>query len=151
MPAAEQPRADRFEISPTGPLIGFRVSMPQAEPLRIEQAAFAAHGLTPQDFKRAGSLRVKGDRRPLRVQPTDIDLAAGVDEHGPHITVAFTLPAGSFATVLMRELMKESNSTSGRSARPRIAFWLEPAGRLVKPGLSPTRRALNSSANSKRR
>ena len=109
-PTTEQPRADRFEISPTGPLIGFRVSMPQGEPLRMEQAAFAAHGLTPQDFKRAGSLRVKGDRRPLRVQPTDLDLAAGVDEHGPHITVAFTLPAGSFATVLMRELMKESTS-----------------------------------------
>lgn len=103
----EQPRADSFEISPTGPLIGFRVSMPQAEPLRIEQEVFAAHGLTPQDFKRAGSLRVKGDRRPLRVQPTDIDLAAGVDEHGPHITAAFTLPAGSFATMLLRELMKE--------------------------------------------
>lgn len=109
-PAREQPRADAFEISPTGPLIGFRVSMPQAEPLRIEQEVFAAHGLTPQDFKRAGSLRVKGDRRPLRVQPTDIDLAAGVDEHGPHITVAFTLPAGSFATVLLRELMKNEIS-----------------------------------------
>jgi tRNA pseudouridine13 synthase len=104
--AAEQPRADAFEISPTGPLIGFRVSLPEGEPLRIEQEVFAAHGLSPGDFKRAGQLRVKGDRRPLRVQPTDIDLAGGVDEHGPHITVAFTLPAGSFATTLMRELMK---------------------------------------------
>jgi tRNA pseudouridine13 synthase len=109
--AREQPRANDFEISPTGPLIGFRVSMPQGEPLRIEEEAFAAHGLTPQDFKRAGSLRVKGDRRPLRVQPTDIDLAAGVDEHGPHITVAFTLPAGSFATVLLRELMKTDTNS----------------------------------------
>lgn len=115
--AREQPRADVFEISPTGPLIGFRVSMPQAEPLRIEEEAFAAHGLTPQDFKRAGSLRVKGDRRPLRVQPADIDLAAGVDEHGPHITVAFTLPAGSFATVLIRELMK--SKAANENVQPR--------------------------------
>ena len=105
----EQPRADAFEISPTGPLIGFRVSMPQAEPLRIEQETFSAFGLSPQDFKRAGSLRVKGDRRPLRVRPTDMDLAAGVDEHGPHVTVAFTLPAGSFATMLLRELMKDTS------------------------------------------
>lgn len=105
--AHEQPRVEAFEISPTGPLIGYRVSMPQGEPLRIEQEAFAAFGLAPQDFKKAGSLRVKGDRRPLRVRPTDTDLAAGVDEHGPHITVAFTLPAGSFATMLLRELMKE--------------------------------------------
>jgi tRNA pseudouridine13 synthase len=92
--------------------------MPQAEPLRIEEEAFAAHGLSPQDFKRAGSLRVKGDRRPLRVQPTDIDLAAGVDEHGPHITVAFTLPAGSFATVLLRELMKSETTSEDKPSEP---------------------------------
>lgn len=111
-PAAEQPRADAFEISPTGPLIGFRVSLPEGEPLRIEQEVFAAHGLAPGDFKRAGQLRVKGDRRPLRVQPTDIDVAGGVDEHGPHITIAFTLPTGSFATTLLHELMKNDPSPS---------------------------------------
>lgn len=104
--AAEQPRCDSFEISPTGPLIGYRVSLPEGEPLRIEQETFAEYSLAPADFKKSGSLRVKGERRPLRVQPTDVDLAAGVDEHGPHITVAFTLPAGCFATVLLGELMK---------------------------------------------
>ncbi|HEY8751128.1 MAG TPA: tRNA pseudouridine(13) synthase TruD, partial [Tepidisphaeraceae bacterium] len=71
-----------------------------------EQAAFSAYNLAPADFKRTGQLRVKGDRRPLRVQPTDVEIASGVDEHGPHVTVAFTLPAGSFATVMLRELMK---------------------------------------------
>jgi tRNA pseudouridine13 synthase len=104
--AAEQPRADAFEISPTGPLIGFRVSLPEGKPLEMEQAAFSAYNLAPADFKRTGQLRVKGDRRPLRVQPTDVEIASGVDEHGPHVTVAFTLPAGSFATVMLRELMK---------------------------------------------
>jgi tRNA pseudouridine13 synthase len=111
-PAIEQPRADAFEVSPTGPLIGFRVSLPEGEPLRIEQEVFTAHGLAPENFKRAGQLRVKGDRRPLRVQPTDIDVAGGVDEHGPHITVAFTLPTGSFATTLLRELMKNDAAPS---------------------------------------
>jgi tRNA pseudouridine13 synthase len=111
----EQPRADAFEISPTGPLIGFRVSLPQAEPLKMEQEIFSIHGLSPADFKRAGSLRVKGDRRPLRVKPTDIELASGVDEHGPHITVAFTLPAGSFATVLLGELMKSDRKPTAPS------------------------------------
>ena len=33
--------------------------------------------------------------------PVDTALAAGTDEHGAHVTVAFTLPAGSFATVLL--------------------------------------------------
>ena len=33
-----------------------------------------------------------------------------MDEHGAHITVAFTLPPGSYATVLLRELMKNDSS-----------------------------------------
>ena len=109
--ATEQPRADRFEISPTGPLVGFRVTLPTGEPLAIEQAAYDAYPVSPDHF-RNGSLRVKGERRPLRVQPTDIELEAGVDDHGSYITVAFTLPAGCFATVLMRELMKNDETSA---------------------------------------
>jgi tRNA pseudouridine13 synthase len=104
--AAEQSRADAFEISPTGPMVGYRVTLPQGEPLRMEEDVFARAGLTKESFRQSGHIRAKGDRRPLRVQPTETKLEGGVDEHGPHITVAFTLPAGSYATVLMRELMK---------------------------------------------
>jgi tRNA pseudouridine13 synthase len=104
--AAEQARCAAFEISPTGPLLGYRMTMPQGEPLRVEREAMAAVNLTPDVFKQSGKLRVKGARRPLRVRPTDVELAGGVDGFGPHVTVAFTLPAGAFATVLMRELMK---------------------------------------------
>jgi tRNA pseudouridine13 synthase len=102
----EQPRADAFEISPTGPLLGYRMTMPAGEALAIEQAVFEAAGLTPEDFRRAGELKVSGARRPLRVQPKDMQLEGGVDEHGPHITIAFTLPPGSFATILVREITK---------------------------------------------
>ena len=110
--AAEQPRCDRFEISPTGPLLGYRTDLPEAgEPLRIEREVIAASGLAPGDFRSPRLGKVRGARRPLRVRPEDVDLAAGVDEHGPHVTVAFTLPAGSFATVFLRELMKNDAST----------------------------------------
>jgi tRNA pseudouridine13 synthase len=102
----EQSRADAFEISPTGPLVGYRMTLPTGEPLGIEEEIFAQHGLKPSDFRQSGRHKIKGARRPLRVKPTDLSLAAGVDEHGSHITVAFTLPAGSFATVLLQELMK---------------------------------------------
>jgi tRNA pseudouridine13 synthase len=103
---AEQPRAAAFEISPSGPLVGYRMTMPQGEPLRIEQEVMEEYELSPESFRVEGRLKVKGARRPLRVKPTEVDLAGGVDEHGPHIIVAFTLPSGSFATVLLRELMK---------------------------------------------
>jgi tRNA pseudouridine13 synthase len=104
--AAEQPRCDAFEISPTGPLVGYRMTLPESEPLRIEQEVFGERGIRPTDFRVAGRLKVKGARRSLRVRPTDVELAAGVDDNGPHVTAAFTLPAGSFATVFLRELMK---------------------------------------------
>ncbi|HZZ44451.1 MAG TPA: tRNA pseudouridine(13) synthase TruD [Tepidisphaeraceae bacterium] len=105
--AAEQPRADRFDISPTGPLIGYRCTLPAGEPLAIEESVFAAHNLKPQDFRQEGREKVKGARRPLRIQPKDLDLQGGSDAHGPYITTAFTLPPGSFATILLRELMKD--------------------------------------------
>ncbi len=102
----EQPRCDSFEISPTGPLVGYRVSLPQGRPLSIEQQVLTDYGLAPEDFRVEGRHKVKGTRRPLRVQPKDIETAGGVDEFGQYISVSFTLPPGSFATVLLGELMK---------------------------------------------
>ena len=104
--AAEAARAAAFEISPTGPLVGYRMSLPQGDPLKIEEEVMAEAELQPEDFKKEGRDKAKGARRPLRVKPEDVELAGGGDEFGPYITVAFTLPAGSFATVLMRELTK---------------------------------------------
>jgi tRNA pseudouridine13 synthase len=104
--AAEQARAAAGEISPTGPLIGYRMSLPEEAPLRIETEIFQQHGLRPEDFRREGKEKVKGARRPLRVRPENLEIEGGADTHGPHITLAFTLPAGSFATVLLREVMK---------------------------------------------
>lgn len=110
---AEQPRCEAFEISPSGPLFGYRMSLPSGEALKVEQGAFAAAGLSPQDFRSRAIGKVRGARRPLRVRPADVELAAGVDEHGAHVTVAFTLPPGSFATVLLRELMKTDVDAAG--------------------------------------
>ena len=100
-PAAEQARADRWEISPTGPMPGRKMMKTAGEVADAERAVAVALGVQPEDFDTE-----TGARRSLRVRPIDTSLAAGTDEHGGHITVAFTLPAGSFATVLLRELMK---------------------------------------------
>jgi tRNA pseudouridine13 synthase len=105
--AAEQPRAAAWEISPTGPLVGYRMTSPTGQPGEIEEAVMAEAHLHPEDFKKENGERVKGARRTLRVKPEDLDISGGVDEHGPQITVAFTLPAGSFATILLRELTKD--------------------------------------------
>jgi tRNA pseudouridine13 synthase len=102
--ATEQSRADAFLISPSGPLPGHRMTQPSGEALAIEQQAAGEVGAG--DLDQMGLGRFAGARRALRVRPEETTLSSGTDEHGPHITLAFTLPAGSFATVLLREVMK---------------------------------------------
>lgn len=116
-PDVEQPRATAFEISPTGPLLGYRMTAPTGEPGAIEHGVFDELQLKPGDFRNDGIDRVKGARRPMRVQPKDLAISSGVDEHGSHITVAFSLPAGSFATVLLGELMKAPEAAEADKAQ----------------------------------
>jgi tRNA pseudouridine13 synthase len=126
--ATEQPRCDGFEISPTGPLVGYRMTMPEGEPLRIEKEAMTEVSLSAQDFRQSGKMRVKGARRPLRIKPENVEFAGGVDNFGGHITVAFTLPAGAFATVLLRELMKsEDEPEAGKGGESEAADESESA------------------------
>ena len=100
--AVEQPRADAWQISPTGPMPGGKMRpRPHSAAADHEAAVMALMNLTADAFK-----KMPGTRRPLRVRPIDTRLSAGVDDRGQSITVAFTLPAGSFATTLLRELMK---------------------------------------------
>ena len=103
---AEQPRAERFEISPTGPIPGTRCRLAEGEPGRIEHEALAAFGMGVEDFDRVGSLRLKGSRRPLRFPLQEASLAAGADAHGEYLELAFVAPSGCYATVVLRELMK---------------------------------------------
>jgi tRNA pseudouridine13 synthase len=120
-PAIEQPRCDAFEISPTGPIVGHRMTLPEGEELKLEESALKSHGLTLGHFRQEGRNQSPGARRSFRVQPKDVNLAAGVDEHGAHITVAFSLPAGSYATVLLRELMKNDSgdvASAGDASAP---------------------------------
>lgn len=116
--ATEQARVDAFEISPTGPIVGHRMSLPTGEPLKIEEKVLKDHGLTTGHFKQEGKDQASGARRSLRVKPVETTLEGGVDNHGPFITVAFTLPAGAFATVLMGELMKSESGDSVEATEP---------------------------------
>jgi tRNA pseudouridine13 synthase len=105
--AVEQPRAKRFEISPTGPMFGQRMSAPGGSVARLEQAILEAEGLADLELPRSGPLRCRGGRRPLRVRPDGAVAEAGHDDHGPFIEVRFFLPAGSYATVVLREVCKD--------------------------------------------
>jgi len=101
--AREAPRAARFEISPSGPIVGHRVTLASGRPGEVERAVLAEHRITPEHFERVKALRLRGDRRPLRFPLTD----ASVAEDGPDgLRVSFTLPPGAYATIVLGEITK---------------------------------------------
>ena len=89
-----------LRIHPSGPLVGKTPSVATLEAAKIEQEVFQDHqelmqGLISQDLESM--------RRPLRLVPLDLswsELEPGVLE------LAFALPAGSYATTVLRELVK---------------------------------------------
>ena len=99
----EQPRADRFEISPTGILFGSRVSWAEGEPGEIEDAVVTEAGTTREALVAAAkACGFRGERRPLRVPLAELEWA--VDDSV--LTLSFALPPGSYATSVLREVMK---------------------------------------------
>ena len=103
-------RAERFEISATGPLFGTRMDQPRGLPDRRERDALAHLGLSLDDFTSPPSgVRLRGARRPLRVPVGSLRLEPFCDvevEDVPNaLRLCFELPAGSYATVLLAELL----------------------------------------------
>lgn len=105
----EQPRADRFDISPTGILFGSRVSWAGGEPGRIEEAVIAEAGTTREALVQAAkACGFRGERRPLRVPLAELEWSLD----GSVLTLTFTLPPGAYATSVLRELMKTASISS---------------------------------------
>ena len=98
--ALEQPRADRFEISPSGPLFGPKSLLAEGAPGQQERAALEESGLSLAEFRLPG-LKFKGARRPFRIPLADSQV--GWDDG---LTISFRLPPGSYATEVLREVMK---------------------------------------------
>lgn len=95
-------RLERFELSPTGPIFGTKMKWPRGETAEVEGRAMAELGLgDPRRLVLPRGLKLYGDRRPLRVRPAGAE--AGWDDGVLELT--FELPAGSYATVLLEELL----------------------------------------------
>ena len=93
----EQPRAERGDISATLPLYGKKVKVSGFDAGVLEAETLAYFGLRWSDFTAR-----KGSRRPSRIFLDDVVLTPKDDGY----TLAFTLQKGSFATSVLREVMK---------------------------------------------
>jgi tRNA pseudouridine13 synthase len=107
----EQPRCEAFEISPTGPIFGARMTRATGEPGEREAKVLEEAGVTFDQRRSPDGIQIDGARRPLRVPIHDTSVQDGRDEHGPYIEFAFNLPSGAYATTALRELCKNENLT----------------------------------------
>jgi tRNA pseudouridine13 synthase len=99
--AETQARADAWEISPTGPMFGTKMRWPEGEARRREETLLEEVGLTLDHLGKWKRV-APGTRRFVRVPVRKI----GVTVSDSTVNLDFTLPAGSYATILVREILK---------------------------------------------
>ncbi len=108
-PATDNQRLSAGEIVPTGPIFGHKMRQPaeHSEPATLEASVLDDFDLELASFKPAGKL-AQGSRRHLA-----IDLGTTeVKVSGPRtIDVSFDLPAGAYATIVMREILRTEGPT----------------------------------------
>ena len=110
-------RVKAFEASATGPIFGTKMRRPRGPAAVLEAAVLHDFDLPTLDSLRLPKgLRLFGDRRALRVRPTESEIS--YDAAGSILDLAFRLPVGSYATVLLDELFPEGyDEGSGVSPR----------------------------------
>ncbi|HET7504870.1 MAG TPA: tRNA pseudouridine(13) synthase TruD [Kofleriaceae bacterium] len=104
-PATDAARLVAGELVVTGPMFGERMRRPpEASPAAEREAQILArHGLELAAFASVRAI-AEGTRRDATIEVAD---ATVVSVDGSTIDVAFTLPGGAYATVVMREIMKD--------------------------------------------
>lgn len=97
-----QERLASGDIHLTGPIFGPKMLSAQGEPAEIEAAAVAALELSDEAAHNVGRSG-QGTRRDLYLDIGDIEL----DEEGDGIVLRFALPAGSYATLVVRNALNQ--------------------------------------------
>jgi tRNA pseudouridine13 synthase len=99
-PAVDGARVAAFEISPAGPMFGHKLRAAGHDALAREERLLAAEGIRLADFARGGG-EAEGTRRAARLRAA-VEIADEADGY----RARFELPKGSYATVVLRELVK---------------------------------------------
>ena len=111
--AVEQQRCDAGEISPTGPIFGPKMLWSEGRAGDREHELYASQDCSLEVLGNpAPGFHLQGDRRALRVIPHN--LTVDFDPEGHTFNLGFDLPSGCYATVILREFMKNAAPDSSR-------------------------------------
>jgi tRNA pseudouridine13 synthase len=102
-PERELPRWNSHDIVPTGPIVGPKMRAASGRVLDLEESAASGVGLGTE-MRHALGRFADGTRRDALVWLEDVLLTA---EPPGALVLDFFLPAGSYATLLVRELTRE--------------------------------------------
>jgi tRNA pseudouridine13 synthase len=108
-PEVEQPRLTARDLCLTGPMPGPKMRAAAATALELEMTVLAELGLGETALRELAR-HAPGTRRDLLVPLED----ARVSEDGERLVLEFGLPAGSYATGVVRELTRSSVDSSER-------------------------------------
>ena len=114
----EQPRFAARDLHLTGPMLGPKMRPAAAAALLLEQRLTSELGL---DEAMLGALgrEAPGTRRDLFAPLPDLTIQAVTDRAEPALRLSFTLPAGGYATEVLRQLTHEPFlSASGHTKAP---------------------------------
>ncbi len=111
-PVAEAGRMERIEISPSGPLFGKKMRPALRAAAELENEAWVNMGLTDEQKARLGS----GTRRTLRIPMGEIEIEAPTQDT---LRIAFDLPSGGYATVVLDALVQPEEGHFDRTHPPK--------------------------------
>lgn len=96
----------------TGAIYGYEAPLAEGPMGDIERAVIEEAGYTREDLKimHLPEVASRGTRRELLAPLGPVRWAAGEDAAGPHIELSFFLLKGSYATCLLREVMKSKGA-----------------------------------------
>lgn len=108
--ATEQARFEQGELHPQGPMFGPKMRPAKSQALELEQQVLSELGLTLEELDQLGA-HAPGTRRDIWLRFNDFEAAveestAPVSDTGTRLSavLSFSLPAGSYATHVVREL-----------------------------------------------
>jgi tRNA pseudouridine13 synthase len=113
-------RAQRGEVTATGPIYGAKMRWPTGVPERLEREILERHLGAPSLLEATTKLGA-GSRRPLRILPENLSVQTLPSETDPEegaLEVQLTLPKGAYATTLLATACELRDASDRRHAAP---------------------------------